>query len=113
LTLGVVRDLRSVRAPVDAEELAAFETDVVAEFVMARSAAGLADSTIRGEVGQLDKVRGWFGRPVWEMDPSDADRYFGQELRSGSKATRMARAQAVRVFFAFLQLRHAAEIHVM
>jgi len=113
LTLGVVRDLRSARAPVGPEELAAFETDVMAEFVMARSAAGLADSTIRGEVGQLDRVRVWFDRPVWEMDPSDADTYFGQELRAASKATRLARAQAIRIFFAFLQMRHAAQIHVM
>ena len=59
------------------EELADFETDVLAGFVLARAAAGLADGTIRCDVGHLEQVRAWFGRPLWEMDPADADAYFG------------------------------------
>ncbi|MDR7304445.1 hypothetical protein JOF55_004626, partial [Haloactinomyces albus] len=39
--LAVVRDLRELRAPASAEELAEFETDVLAGFVLARAAAGL------------------------------------------------------------------------
>jgi hypothetical protein len=35
LTLAVVRDLRDARAPADPEELAGFETDVLAGFVLA------------------------------------------------------------------------------
>ena len=35
------------RAPAGPEELADFETDVLAGFVLARAAAGLADGTIR------------------------------------------------------------------
>jgi hypothetical protein len=64
--------LRSRRPPASAEELERFETDVLAGLVLARSAAGLADSTIRGELGHLDQLRGWFGRPLWEMEPRDA-----------------------------------------
>ena len=53
----------------------------MAGLVLARSSAGMADSTIRGELSTLEQIRDWFGRPMWEMEPSDADAYFGRELR--------------------------------
>ncbi|MFI9332122.1 hypothetical protein ACIGZJ_31835 [Kitasatospora sp. NPDC052868] len=54
VALAVVRDLREYREPVSAEELERFETDVLAGFVLARASAGLADGTIRGDVGHLE-----------------------------------------------------------
>ncbi len=42
LVLAVVRDLREQRAPASPEEVADFETDVLAGFVLARASAGLA-----------------------------------------------------------------------
>jgi hypothetical protein len=113
LTLAVVRDLREQRRRATLEELADFETDVLAGFVLARSSAGLVDRTIQGDVRQLDQVRAWFGRPLWEMEPSDADAYFGKILQPASKATRLARAQAMTTYFQFLELRHKVEIHQM
>ncbi|WP_405608800.1 integrase [Streptomyces sp. NBC_01508] len=71
--LAAVRDLREFRDPVSAEELEQFETDVLAGFVLARASAGLADGTIRGDVGHLDQMRAWLGRPLWDMEPADAD----------------------------------------
>ena len=56
------------------------------------SSAGLADSTIRGELSHLDQLRDWFGGPLWEMEPPGADAYFGRVLRSAPKGTRLARA---------------------
>lgn len=44
----MVRGLREQRAPADPEELAEFETDVLAVFMLARASAGLADATIGG-----------------------------------------------------------------
>jgi hypothetical protein len=44
LSLAAVRDLRDARSPAGPDELAAFETDVLAGFVLARAAAGLADA---------------------------------------------------------------------
>lgn len=111
--LAVVRDLREYRAPATPEEIADFATDVLAEFVLARASAGLADGTIRSDVGHLEQIREWFGRPLWEMDPADADAYFGKVLRGAAKGTRLARAQALTTFFAFLELRHQAEIHAL
>jgi site-specific recombinase XerD len=111
LALAVVRDLREHRAPVSARELERFETDVLAGFVLARASAGLADGTIRGDVGHLEQIRSWFGRPLWEMEPSDADAYLGQVLRGSPSGTRLARSQALSTYFTFVELRHKVEIH--
>ena len=64
MSLAVVRDLREARAPAGPDELAAFETDVLAGFVLARAAAGLSDNTIRSDVLHLEQLRAWFGRPA-------------------------------------------------
>lgn len=109
--LAVVRDLREMRAPAGPEEIERFETDVVAGFVLARAAAGLSDSTIRTDVSHLDQVRTWFGRPLWDMQPGDADAYFGTVLREVPPGTRLARAQPVKTYFEFVELRHKVEIH--
>lgn len=113
MALAVVRDLRAARPAASVEELEQFETDVLAGFVLARASAGLADSTIRGDVGHLEQVRTWFGRPLWDMEPADADAYFGRVLRGAAKGTRLARAQAVKTYFLFLELRHKVELHQM
>jgi len=113
LAVAAVTDLRSYRAPASAEELDWFETDVLSGLVLACASAGLADSTIRGELGHLDQLRGWFGRPLWEMEPPDADAYFGRVLRGAPKGTRLAKAGALCVYFEFVELRHKAELHAM
>ena len=77
MALAVVRDLRDLRAPETAEELADFETDVLAGFVLARASAGLVDSTIRNDTHHSELIRDWFARPLWEMQPPDADVYLG------------------------------------
>lgn len=57
LALSVVRDVREARRSASAEELADFETDVLAGFVLARASAGLLDDTVRGEISNLEQVR--------------------------------------------------------
>ena len=106
-----MRDLREARVAAGPDELAALETDVFAGFVLARAAAGLADATIVSDVINLEQIRVWFGRPLWEMEPPDADAYFGKVLRSAAKGTRQARSRALRVYFLFLEIRHKVEIH--
>jgi hypothetical protein len=82
-------------------------------FVLARSSAGLSDGTIRGEVSNLEQVREWFGRPLWEIEPAAADAYFGRVMRAAASGTRHARAGALVTYFAFLELRHQAELHAL
>ncbi len=101
------------RAPATAEDLEALETDVLAGFVLARAAAGLSDGTISSDVTHLEQIRAWLGRLLWELEPADADVYFGKVLRSTAKGTRLSRAQALKTFFLFLELRHKVEIHQM
>ena len=113
MSLAAVRDLRVARAPATAEDLAALETDALAGFVLARAAAGLSDGTIASDVLHLEQVRAWFGRPLWDMEPPDADAYFGKVLRDTAKGTRLSRAQALKTYFLFLELRHKVEIHQM
>jgi hypothetical protein len=86
VALAVVRDLREARDPAGPEELAAFETDVLSGFVLAPAAAGLADTTIAGEVIHLEQIRACLGRPLWAMQPADADAYFRQVLRGAARA---------------------------
>ena len=111
MTLALVRDMRELREPSSTQEVADFETDVLAGFVLARASAGLADSTIRNDTGHLDLIRSWFGRPLWEMQPEDADAYFGKVLRNAKPSTRTGRAAALTVYWEFLELRHKAEIY--
>ena len=109
--LAAVRDMRETRVQAGPDETAAFETDVLAGFVLARAAAGLSDRTISADVSNLEQVRAWFGRPLWEMRPADADEYFGKVMRAAAQNTRLKRAQALKIWFTFLELRHKAEIY--
>ena len=93
MALAVVRDLREQRSPRTDEELADYETDLLAGFVLARASAGLADGTIRNDTNHLELIRAWFDRPLWEMQPADADAYFGKVLRDAKPATRTGRAR--------------------
>ncbi|MEU9256295.1 hypothetical protein AB0D66_31325 [Streptomyces sp. NPDC048270] len=102
--LAVVRDMREHWAPASAEELEQFETDALSRFVLARASPGLADGTIRGDVGHLDQIRNWFGRPLWAMEPADADAYFGKVLRGSPSGTRLPRPQGLSTYFMFLEL---------
>jgi integrase len=111
LTLAVVRSLRERRIPATDDELADFELDVLSEFVLARHAAGLVDTTIRSDTTHLEQVRDWFGRPWWEMRPRDGDRYFGVVLRDAASATRAGRAHALVTYFEFLDIRYKIELH--
>ena len=113
MAFAAVRDIREYRAPVSADELERFEVDVLAGFVLARASAGLADATIRSDVSNLEQIREWFRRPLWELEPSDADAYFGRSMRTAKSSTRLARALALTTYFEFLELRHKVEIHAM
>lgn len=74
---AVVRDLREQRAPSTDKELAAYETDLLAGFVLARASAGLAEGTIRNDTNHRQLIRDWFDRPLRtpprKMQPSEFD----------------------------------------
>jgi integrase/recombinase XerC len=113
MALAVVHDLHATMGSPTAEQLAAFETDVVAGFVLARAAAGITDRTISGNLTDLEQIRDWFGGPLWVMQPKDGDRYFGTVLRQAAPTTRYNKASTLSVFFDYLELRHRAEIYAL
>src|SRR5260370_23326569 len=94
--LAVVRDMREARVP-GPDEVAAFETDVLAGVVLARAAAGLSDKTISADVSNLGPVRAWFGRPLRGTRPAGAEEYFGEGRRAAVENTRPERAPAPKV----------------
>jgi integrase/recombinase XerD len=73
--------------------------------VLARSAAGLADGTVASDVMHVGQVRGWFGRPSWEMEAPDADGSFAVMLPDAAKGTRLSLAQALKTYFLFVGTR--------
>ena len=111
MSVAAVRDLRVGLRLRTLEEVAAFEQDVLAEFVLARASAGVADATIRNDVTMVVEVRQWFDRPLWELTPQDVDRYFGSHLREAAPATRRHKACALQVYFEFLEVRYKPAIH--
>lgn len=111
--LAAVRDLREARSPAGPEELAEFETDVLSGFVLARAAASTADTTISNDLIDLQQIRDWFGRPLWEMEPKDADAYFGRVIRHLAPTTRRGKADTLSVYFQYLELRHAVELYAL
>ena len=114
MTLALVRDIRELREPSSTQEVADFETDVLAGFVLARASAGLADITIRNDTGHLDPDPELVRPAFVEMRPEDADAYFGKVLRETQPSTcATGRAAALTVYFEFLELRHKAEIYTL
>jgi site-specific recombinase XerD len=113
VALAVVQDLRSIRPVPDDTDLDAFEQDLIAGFVLARSASGVTDKSIQAELRAVGEFRESIGRHLWTARPDDADRLLGQRCRGQAKATIAGKAFAISVFFQYLELRHQVEIHAV
>ncbi len=113
MALAVVRDLRPVRPVPDGTDLDAFEQDLIAGFVLARSAAGVTDKSIQAELRAVGEFRESMGRHLWTARPDYADRLLGQRCRGRARATIAGKAFAISVFFQYLELRHQVEIHAV
>jgi integrase len=113
VTLALVRDLRAIRPVPDEADLDAYEQDLIAGFVLARSAAGVTDKSIQAELRAVGEFRESMGRYLWTARPDDADRLLGQRCRGQAKATIAGKAFAISVFFQYLELRHQVEIHAL
>ncbi len=111
VVLGVVRDLRSPRSLADPAEAAAYQEHLLAEFVLARLAHGVADGTIRRELAAVVEFLGSAGVWVWEVEPAHADRFLGHAQRDRAGETRRGKAGAIDLFFRFLEVRYRGELH--
>ena len=77
--LGVVRDLRSPKSLADPADAADYQEHLLAEFVLARLAHGVADGTIRGELAAVEAFLASAGVWAWEVEPRHADRFLGHD----------------------------------
>ncbi|MFD5558809.1 hypothetical protein ACFWIA_33890 [Streptomyces sp. NPDC127068] len=111
MPLAAVASIRSRPLLELPQDIADFEQDLLSEFVLARAAAGIADETISDDVKALMQLRGWCGRPLWELVPTDLNRFFGEEQRRLATLMKVRKAQTLATYFEFLEVRHQADIH--
>lgn len=111
MSLAIMRDLRPELRLTTPEELAAFEHDLLSEFVLARASVGISDGTVAEDVGVIVEARSRFTRPLREMEPRDLDRLFGRHQQGMAHATKVHKAHSLSVYFEFLELRHKPAIH--
>jgi hypothetical protein len=109
--LGVVRDLRSPRSLADPAEAADYQEHLLAEFVLARLAHGVADSTIRSELAAVEEFLASAGVWAWEVEPRHAARFLGHDQHGRAQDTRRGKAGAIDFFYRFLELRYRGELH--
>jgi site-specific recombinase XerD len=109
--LGVVRDLQSPKSLADPAEAADYQEHLLAEFVLARLAHGVADGTIRGELAAVEEFLASAGVWAWEVEARHADRFLGRDQHGRAQATRRGKAGAIDLFYRFLELRYRGELH--
>jgi hypothetical protein len=78
----------------------------MAEYVLARLAHGVTDSTIRGELTAVEQFLADAAVFAWEVEPAHADRFLGQAQRHAAPETRRGKAGAIDLFFRFLEARY-------
>jgi hypothetical protein len=110
--LAAVQDLREMRGAAGPEEIERFEVEALGGFVLARSAAGLSDSTIHSDVSHLERVRNVRAAVVGHGS-GRCRRLLRHGVACGATEHRLARAQAIKTYFEFVELRHKVEIHNM
>lgn len=111
MALGAVRDLRPPRVLQGPEGARDFQEHLVAEYVFARSAHGVADATIRQDIAAVSEFLSAAGVWAWEVEPRHADRFLGVDQADRAVATRRGKAICIDTFYRFLELRYRGEIH--
>lgn len=108
--LAVVRDIRSPRSLDSAEDAAAYQDNLLAEFVLARSAHGVTDATVRGDVAAIEEFLAFAGVWAWEVEPAHADRFLAEAQRGKAVRTRQIKASRIATFYRFVEVRYQGEI---
>lgn len=108
--LAVVRDLRSPRSLESPEDAACYQENLLAEFVLARSAHGVADATVRGDVAAVEEFLAFADVWAWEVEPSHADRFLAEGQRDRAVRTRRIKAGRIALFYQFVEHRYQGEL---
>ncbi|SNR98758.1 Phage integrase family protein [Haloechinothrix alba] len=110
-SLAVVHDIHSPRSLDAPDAAAAFQEDLFAEFVLARSAHGAADATVRAELAAVTEFLDWAGCYAWEVEPGHGDRFLVEAQQDRAVKTRQMKAGRIATFYRFVEVRYQGEIH--
>lgn len=109
--------MRSLRSPArlcTLDELQDFEQELVDQYALAASAAGITDQTIADERSVLFEFVRFLGRPVWEASPADGDAFLTAGRKRGlAKSTLARKAGILAAFFSFLIARYQGDVHAL
>ena len=108
--LAVVRDIRSPRSLETDDDAGAYQENLLAEFVLARSAHGVVDATVRGDLAAIEEFLAYSGVWAWEVEPAHADRFLSVAQRDKAARTRQIKAQRIATFYRFLESRYQGEL---
>ncbi len=113
--LAVVRTIGTPRRLATAQDSEDFEQELVDQFALAVSGAGVTDGNVATERGVLFEFIRFLGRPVWTADHADADRYLGWLRRERGLAAQTVQSKAWTLarFFDFLISRYQGDIHAL
>jgi integrase len=110
-SLAVVRDIDSPRSLDSPDAAAGYQEDLLTEFVLARSAHGAVDATVRAELATVTEFLDWAGCYAWEVAPGHGDRFLAEAQRDKAAKTRQIKAGRIATFYRFLEVRYQGEIH--
>lgn len=111
--LSVVRDIRGPRSVGNAAEAEDYQQNLLAEYVLARSAHGVTDATVRGDLAAVTEFLAWAEVWAWEVEATHADRFLATAQKDRAVKTRQVKATRIAGFYAFLELRYQGEIHAL
>lgn len=114
MSLAVVRSIGSAGPLRTDEDVEEFEQEIVDQYALAMSAAGLTDGHIGNARSAIIAFRRSLAGPLWSATCEDADRYFADLRRAGrSVSTRAGRAGVLAQFFDFMIQRYQGDIHAL
>jgi site-specific recombinase XerD len=108
--LAAIRDIRSPRSLDLAEDAADYQENLLAEFVLARSAHGVVDATVRGDLAAVEEFLAFAGVWAWEVEAIHADRFLAIGQRGKAVRTRQIKAGRIAAFYRFIECRYQGEI---
>lgn len=115
MSLAVVRSVGSARSLRSPHELEDFQQELVDQYSLATSAAGVTDRCVANDRNTLIEFIRFFGQPVWMAEPRDADRYllWLRRERGLAKSTVQGKAWVIGRFFEFVISRYQGDIHAL
>jgi site-specific recombinase XerD len=113
VTLAVVRNIGSAGVRT-AEDVAAFEQEIVDQYALAMAAAGLTDDYVAGTRRVIFEFAGSLSGPLWTASCDDADRFLAEQRRVGrAVSTRATKAVMLAQFYAFVIARYQGDINAL